>query len=104
MGPTRIDDGEPRIMRPRSWRTRVAAAHVVALAATMLAVTRPAPALAADTVSCAAQTSVFAAATDGTLWRYPLNSPGSATSSWSARVSAGGGWNTYGRVIGGPDG
>lgn len=91
-------------MRPPTWRMRLAAAYVAALAAAVLAVTCPAPALAADTISCAAQTSVFAAATNGTLHRYPLNNPGSATSSWAAPVAVGSGWNSFGRIIGGPDG
>jgi len=83
---------------------RLGAAHVAALAAAVLAVICPAPALAADTISCVAQTSVFAAATNGTLHRYPLNNAGSATSSFAAPVAVGSGWNTFGRVMGGPDG
>jgi hypothetical protein len=96
-------------MKPSSWKLRLSAVPAVALAAAMLAaamlaVTGPAPAHAADTVSCVSQTTVFAAETSGRLLRYPLNSPGSAGSTWSATAPIGNGWQTYGRVIGGPDG
>ncbi|WP_433348669.1 tachylectin-related carbohydrate-binding protein [Micromonospora sp. CA-111912] len=91
-------------MNPSRWRARLAAAQVAALAATLLAMAQPAPARAADTVSCVAQTSVFGADAGGTIWRYPLNAPGSANSAFSARMSGGTGWETFGRVIGGPGG
>ncbi|WP_229402678.1 tachylectin-related carbohydrate-binding protein [Micromonospora okii] len=78
--------------------------QVAALTATLLAVAQPTPALAADTVTCVAQTSVFAAETGGVLRRYPLNAPGSASSTWSTRSSLGNNWQSYGRVIGGPGG
>lgn len=91
-------------MKPSSWRLRLSAVPVVTLAAAMLAVTGPAPAHAADTISCLSQTPVYAATTAGALLRYPLNRPGSADSTFSARSQIGGGWQTYGRVIGGPDG
>ncbi|MCX4390198.1 tachylectin-related carbohydrate-binding protein [Micromonospora peucetia] len=91
-------------MNRSRWRARLAAAQVAALAATLLAMAQPAPARAADTVSCVAQTSVFGADAGGTIYRYPLNAPGSANSTWSAPVSGGTGWQAFGRVIGGPGG
>ena len=91
-------------MERSQWRGRLAATQVVALAATLLAMAQAAPASAADTVSCAASTSVFAADSSGKLWRYPLNTPGSTSATWSTRSQIGNGWQTYGRVIGGPGG
>ncbi|MGW0432213.1 tachylectin-related carbohydrate-binding protein [Micromonospora sp. NPDC003197] len=93
-------------MKRSRWRGRMAALQVAALAAALVAVVAPAPApaQAVDTVSCVAQTSVFAVASGGSLRRYPLNAPGSASSSWSTNVGIGNGWQTYGRVLGGPDG
>ncbi|MFV2116004.1 tachylectin-related carbohydrate-binding protein [Micromonospora sp. LOL_025] len=87
-------------MNRSRWRGGLAAAQVAAL----LAVVQPAPARAADTVSCAAQTSVFAAEPGGRLWRYALNAPGSTSLSFSGRSQLGTGWQKYGRVIGGPGG
>ncbi|MGW1059797.1 tachylectin-related carbohydrate-binding protein [Micromonospora rubida] len=91
-------------MNRSRWRALLAAAQVAALAATLLAMAQPAPARAADTVSCVAQTSVFGADAGGTIYRYPLNAPGSANSTWAAPVSGGTGWQTFGRVVGGPGG
>ncbi|MEU6076714.1 tachylectin-related carbohydrate-binding protein [Micromonospora sp. NPDC047074] len=91
-------------MNRSRWRGGLAATQVAALAAALLAVVTPTPAHAADTVSCAAQTSFFAADTTGRLWRYPVNSPGSTSLSFATRSQIGNGWQTYGRVIGGPGG
>ncbi|GAB2922527.1 hypothetical protein GCM10027280_07200 [Micromonospora polyrhachis] len=91
-------------MKRSQWRGRLAAAQVTVVAATLLATAQAAPAYAADTVSCATQTSVFAADASGKLWRYPLNAPGSTGSSWSTAKHIGNGWQTYGRVLGGPGG
>lgn len=62
------------------------------------------PVVAADTVECGPTASVFAAEAGGQLKRYPLNSPGSAAPSWGGDTVVGGGWNSYGRVLGGPGG
>ncbi|MGW4500524.1 tachylectin-related carbohydrate-binding protein [Micromonospora sp. NPDC004336] len=91
-------------MNRSRWRGRLATAQVAALAAALLAVAQPTPAQAADTMSCVAQTSFFGTDAGGTNWRYPLNAPGSASSTWSSRVWEGTGWEMFGRVIGGPGG
>jgi hypothetical protein len=88
----------------RRLAARLAVTLAAALAAMPIVTVGEAPARAADTVQCATPTSVFAADTNGILYLYPLNSPGSSTSTWSARKALGSGWNMHGRVLGGPDG
>ncbi|NUT04591.1 MAG: hypothetical protein HOV76_14015 [Hamadaea sp.] len=85
-------------------RPGLTVALVMALATTVLTAVGPAPAQAADTITCAPQATVFAADTAGRLWRYPLTNPGNVSASWSARSQIGNGWQTYGRVLGGPGG
>ncbi|BCB76934.1 tachylectin-related carbohydrate-binding protein [Phytohabitans flavus] len=91
--------------RPAGRRRRLGAigAALSTLAVTIVTPLTQAPAQAADTVVCGSPASVFAAETGGIFWRYPLNSPGETTSGWQTRVRVGGGWNTFGRVVGGPD-
>ncbi|WP_433393188.1 tachylectin-related carbohydrate-binding protein [Micromonospora sp. KLBMP9576] len=91
-------------MNRSRWRGRLATVQVAALAAALLAVVQPTPVRAADTVSCAAEASVFGADAGGNIWRYALHSPGSASSTWSSPHSGGTGWQAFGRVIGGPGG
>ncbi|HEY0699440.1 MAG TPA: tachylectin-related carbohydrate-binding protein [Micromonospora sp.] len=86
------------------WRGRIAVTLAAVLAAMPLVSVGEQPARAADTIVCGTPASVFAADSTGTLYLYPLNSPGSSTSTWSARKSLGTNWQTYGRLLGGPNG
>ena len=85
------------------WR-RAATGLAAALVATplLLAVSRPAQ--AADTFQCSGSATVLAAETGGVLWKYPFNSPGTTSTTWTARTQIGAGWNGFGRVLAGPDG
>lgn len=87
-----------------SFLRRAATGLMAAVAAVPLLLAVAQPAQAADTFSCTGAASVFAAETGGILWRYPFNSPGTASAAHGTRAQVGTGWNTYGRVLGGPDG
>ncbi|WP_433303674.1 tachylectin-related carbohydrate-binding protein [Actinoplanes sp. CA-030573] len=85
------------------WR-RAAVGLAAALTATPLLLAVGGPAQAADTFQCTGGATLLAAETGGKLWKYPFTSPGTTSSKLGTRVSIGSGWNTYGRVLGGPDG
>jgi hypothetical protein len=82
----------------------MATGQVAALTAPLLAVVQLRPPKPPTRRCVPPQTSVFAAENGGRLWRYPLNAPGSASSTWSAHSQVGNGWHAYARVIGGPGG
>jgi len=85
------------------WR-RAATGLVAAVVTVPLLLVGGQPAHAADTFQCTGGATVLAAEPDGVLWRYPLSSPGTTTSSWGTRVQIGSGWQNFGRVLGGPGG
>ncbi|MFG1605061.1 tachylectin-related carbohydrate-binding protein [Actinoplanes sp. NPDC049265] len=83
-------------------RLRTAAA-AAAVAVPLVVLTSTGPASAADTWQCTTAAYGFAVDSSAHLWRYPFTAPGTNTAAHGTRVDLGGGWNTYGRVLGGPD-
>ncbi|MEV6630367.1 tachylectin-related carbohydrate-binding protein [Actinoplanes sp. NPDC051470] len=85
-----------------SGRLRTAAA-AIAVAVPLVVAGATGPAQAADTWQCSGNAWGFAVNTAGKNNRYPFTAPGTTSAAHGTPVDLGGGWNTYQRVLGGPD-
>jgi hypothetical protein len=85
---------------------RAVGGAMAALAAVPLAVTVAAPAAqAADSATCIGTALTYFSDTAGKLYKMRLASPATNTAAFATKpIQIGTGWNTYGRIIGGPDG
>ncbi|MER5456598.1 tachylectin-related carbohydrate-binding protein [Micromonospora sp. NPDC002389] len=85
---------------------KLSATIVLAIAANGLAITTASgPAQAADSFSCTGPAAFFNTTTAGKLDRRTFSTPGQSNGTWTAATSIGsGGWQNFGRVLGGPDG
>jgi hypothetical protein len=81
------------------------AASAALVAIPLLVVASGGAAQAADTFECSGTAPVFNAASDGKGRERKLNAPGTSSAAFTTAVSGAGSiWNTYPRILGGPNG
>ncbi len=87
-------------------RTAINSFVVLTIAASGLSITiRSSAAQAADSFTCTGPAAFFNATTSGTLQRRQYSTPGRAGGTWTTPTTPGtGGWQNFGRILGGPDG
>lgn len=83
---------------------RLIGSTITVLAVAPLALVATGPAHAADTFTCTGSATLFGAESNGNLRRYSYSSPGTTNTAGGTHGIVGTGWQSFGRILGGPDG